>query len=486
MAQTVLPTREAALQHFYGFRENIYQVTIHEPKTPRKPIPERFVQDLWRTQCFDAASLTTTEGEPIRVLNPGTLNHDSGPDFLNAHLRIGTVTWRGDVEVHTVSGRWFQHAHHEDARYDRVMLHVCLYPDVWTGGLLRNDGTVLPECILAPHLQAPLRELLYQYHTREESSPILCASQWTRVPEEVRDRCIQARGKERFRDKRNRLGEEYLAEPDLSALLHRQLFATLGYSKNSEPLRALARHLPRELALGISDPLDLEALHFGIAGLLPEPRALLEAERATADYVMELHERFAAWQRRLRLSTMEPSRWQFFRLRPANFPTLRIAQAVRLLTPGGLLHYEDPIGHLCAAIEADKPLEKLEQLLRSSEPGPFWTTHLRLTKSTKPRSPAIGRRRVHVMILNAIVPALLLHADQTGNPALETRLWVLLRALPPENDAVVRQFRRLGAAPHDALTTQGMHQLFRTGCKQGTCLSCPIGKAVLRSEASRT
>ncbi len=464
---------------FYGFNDAVVEVTLHEPRGARPAVPERLVQDVWARRQFDASALVAANGAPVTVLDPGTLNTDSGPDFTGARLRVGSAEWTGDVEIHVTSSGWFDHRHHLDPAYNRVVLHVALHPDVWTGGLLRADGTPLPEVILYPHLDASLRRLLYDFYTRSDADP-LCAGRWRSVPASVRAPWIDQLAAERLRAKRDRLADAYLHTPDLEALLHERLFAALGYAKNAEPMAMLARRLPLSLVRRLRDPLDREALHLGVAGLLPTPADLLRIDRASADYAMALRDRFDRLQLRHEVPVMDRTAWRFFRLRPANFPPLRIVQAAKLPGPGGLLHH-DPIGRLTAALQAEDPVATLHDTLHAT-PEPFWDTHVRLEKPTRPRDPSLGRARRNAMIANAIAPVLLLHAEQVGWPALEAAVFDVMRALPAERDAVTRRFEGLGTKPGNAFTAQGLHQLYRSRCTEARCLSCAVGRHLLNRE----
>lgn len=465
----------APVTYYYGVPDALFEVMLHEPPEGIRRIPEALVQALWHQQRFDRSALRTTAGEVITILEPGTLNRDGGPDFRNAHLRIGGTTWRGDVEIHVSSRTWFDHDHHEDARYNSVILHVSLHGDLWTGGLLRPDGTRLPEVVLYPHLEASLRELLFQFYTTP-TDELLCAARWPTVPDAVRQPYLLELAHERMRAKTQRLARSQADH--LDDVLHQRLFAALGYAKNTEPMQELARRVPLSLLRPLNDPLEVEALLFGVAGLLPEPADLLDADRATADYAMDLRERFDRLRHRLDVTPMRGVVWQFFRLRPANFPTLRIAQAARFVGPGGLLR-QDPLVALLDAARQPRPIDALFRVLRV-QPGAFWETHFRLEKATKPRKPALGKSRLRALLVNAVVPVLLLHAEQTGQPDLEAQVFALLTHLPPENDEVMRRFKALGTTPSDALAAQGLHQLYRTRCSEAHCLSCKIGQHLLQ------
>jgi hypothetical protein len=462
--------------HYYGWDDEVLAVELHEPGL-QGPVPEMLVQDLWQTRRFRQTGLETTSGEPIDLLDPGRPNPDGGPDFRDAHLRIGGIEWYGDVEVHLRSGEWNVHRHTHDPRYNRVVLHVALDPDLWTGTLRREDGTLIPELVLAPLLDTPLRQLLHQFYTQSEQA-IPCGACWSRVPVSVKQPWIAHLAQERFHARQQCLLGRFRTAGSLETLLHEGLFAGLGYAKNTEALASLARRIPLGLLRRIDDPFDREALHLGVAGLLPEPGDLLEADRATADYGMYLRDSFVRLQHWLDLPVMPRTAWQFFRLRPANFPPLRIAQGVALAEA---LLQNDPVGTLLTALASSAPVEVLRQTLRA-RPGPFWDTHVRLEKATtRPRDPAIGQERVDALLVNAVLPVLLLHARQQHDPVLEARIYDLLHQLPAEDDEVTRCFAALGTQAHDAFTAQGLHQLYRTRCTQGHCLTCPVGQHLLET-----
>ncbi len=454
------------------------EVVVHEPAPTQRPVPEMLVHDLWQAQRFQRADLRTSDGRSITILDPGRLNTNGGPDFRAARLRIGDLEWGGDVEIHTTSSDWFAHGHHQDAHYNATVLHVTLHADVWTGGLLRPDGTLLPELVLYPHLEDALRTLLYDFYTRAQNG-ILCAGRWAEVPEALRRSWIRRLARERVDEKTARLAQAYLAAPDLEALLHERLFAGLGYAPNAEPMADLARRLPLSLVRTLGDVTDIEALHLGTAGLLPEPPDLLESDRASADYAMDLRARFARLRAEHDIAAMEKTSWQFFRLRPANFPPLRIAQAAALVAPGGLLR-RDPLGALLHALADADPVAALRKTLGSARPPAFWDEHVRLEKKTKPRDPSIGRQRVDTLLVNTALPVLLLHAEQSERPGLAEAVRAVLEKLPAgSGDRVTRRFAKLGTRPKSALEAQGLHQLYRTRCEKARCLQCAVGRFLL-------
>ncbi|PSQ70092.1 MAG: DUF2851 domain-containing protein [Bacteroidetes bacterium QH_2_64_26] len=438
-------------------------------------MPEALVHDLWSQQRFDTENLTTTNDATVTILDPGTPNTDAGPDFRNAHVRLGDMDWRGHVEIHTTSGGWFEHEHHTDPRYDSVILHVTLHPDMWTGGLLRSDESPLPEIVLYPRLETPLRELLHAFHTRTDDDTLPCASRWDEVPDETRWDWIRQLARTRMARKRDRL--PITKDDALETALHERLFAGLGYSKNDTPMSTLAERVPPDALRALKRPRDREALLLGTAGLVPEPGDLLDADRTTADYAMDLRDRFRRLQVRLDVSPMASTAWTFFRLRPNNFPPLRIAQAAAWYADGALLR-SDPLPTLRTALDRDDPVAALRTALQATPPD-FWRTHYRLVKDAKPHDPSLGTSRIETLLVNAVAPVLLLDADRREDTVQANATLALLRELPASGDHVVRRFEDLGTEATSAFDAQGLHELYRHHCTEGGCLDCDIGRHLL-------
>ncbi len=462
--------------YYYGFADSLLRVVLHEPATTA--VPEALIHDVWRHQRFQTAPLLTVGGVPVTIVDPGRTNTDAGPDFLNAKLRLGTTSWTGAVEIHVSSGIWQDHGHDEDPRYNSTLLHVVLYHDIWTGKLRRADGTLLPELVLYPHLEAPLRRLLHSFYTRSEKR-ILCSSGWNRVPEAILAPYLDALAVERMLGKARR----FRSGKDAEQAIYEGIFAGLGYAKNAASMRTLASIVPMSAARDLADSRDVEALFFGAAGLIPEPSDILDADRTTADYVMDLRDRFERLNHRFSIAPMPPTAWRFFRLRPANFPTLRIAQASALFgKPGGLLS-SDPLGRMHAAAATEHPVRGLRDLF-DVELHPFWSSHVRLEKrsarrhSSSKRRSTIGRSRADALIVNVVLPVLL-----AADPDREDEYLNILHSLPAAEDEITRRFSDLGTRPRTAGQAQAFHQLYKTRCSEARCLSCTVGSTLLAGDS---
>ncbi len=454
---------------FYSSEAPLLRLAWHEPSA-QVAVPEVVVQEIWRAQRLRAAELRTTGGLPVQVLDPGTLNVDGGPDFRNARLRIGDTVWFGDVEIHTTSRGWIDHGHNRDARYGRVVLHVALYPDLWTGSLVRSDGTALPELVLSSYLDSHLRERLVQFFTRQaQTRP--CAWGVHHVPAAEREVWLRTCAEARLA----RRAERYALADDPAQLLYEDVAAALGHRPNTEPMRELARRVSRHDLATLRSSRDREALLFGMAGLLPDDATPIECPEARAR-IEDLRTRFIALQPR-DTHPMDALAWQYARLRPSNFPELRIAQfaalahQTTLFSPG---RQQQLAEMLLGAVRPDTFFDLL-----SATPDPFWTVHYRFARAAAYHSVAIGRETRLRLLVNVLIPAALAALPRSMRAAGTRQALHLLGQMPPEDNHLVRGFNPEWIAKPSLVHTQGMHELDTAYCGPQRCLACAVGKRLL-------
>lgn len=455
------------------------RVTLHEPDARLAHLPEAVVQDLWAQQRFARADLRTTDGRRVHVIDPGRLNTDGGADFSAAQVRIGETRWAGDVEIHRTSGDWLVHRHHEDPRYDRVILHVVLAADRHTGALRRSDGTPLPEIVLLPRLDASLRTHLWRTFARPPA-PFACAGDWGTVPEAVRRPWLRRLGRDRLRAHADRLGDAFVQTADAEEALWRGVLRALGYAPNADAMERLARRVPLVRLCALPEAADREAVLLHAAGLLPPEARLPPGDAETVAYGRDLLDRAA--ERARDLAPLPETTWQFARLRPANQPARRIAQAAAM--SGGWLR-RDPLGDALARLDARRPWKALRELVASDEPDPFWTVHTRVETRCRPISAALGRERADRIVANALLPTLLLRAEMADDEPLAARVLAVLADAKAPSDRVTRRYAEAGAGPADALEAHGLHHLAPHYCDAGRCLACDVGQAILSRTAAR-
>lgn len=426
---------------------------------PGFPYGEDLLQFLWESRLFDARQLRTTDGRAVQVLKPGRILRQSGPDLSDALLRIDGQIWAGNVEVHLRSSEWNAHGHQFDPAYDNVVLHVVYAYD---SDVYMTKGAKLPTVELRSRVDGDRiqrhRDLM---HSR---SWVPCAPQVHRVqPSRVAmwlERVLVERLERKAADVETlhkALGR------DARATFHHLLLRGMGAKVNAEPFAMLARVLPWRILMKYrDDPLRTEALLFGQAGLLQ-----VDLEE---DHPRRLQEEHAALARLHGLHPMPMAAWKFGGMRPANLPTVRIAQLARLITRlddafGGLLEHED-VRPLRAALDVDA--------------GPYWRTHYVFGRSSRPASKRLGQAAVDGLITNTIVPYLFAMGRLHGRQASIDQALRLLEQLPPEHNAITDGWAALGVVNDSAARSQALIELKNTYCALRKCLFCTVGAELLK------
>jgi hypothetical protein len=439
------------------------------------PLTEAVLQFAWAQRRFNAVGLHTTADEAVELLHPGTHNTQQGPDFLNARVRIGEIEFVGSVELHLESKGWMQHSHHLDPGYQSVILHVVLSVGQ-TGNVNRADGTTIPEVSLAGRLDPNLLEAYTQL--MGVASPVPCASQLAQVPPFEARQWVHRQGVARVAAKADRMQSEGnvqtsgVGQGDWPQRLLIELAGGFGGPQNSAAFRVVAAALPmRVLQRHAADLHQIEALLFGLAGQLNEAPTDGYQERLqqTWNYLVGLHS--------LSIPADLPP-LAFLRMRPAGFPTVRLAQLAVVLHRHALTSLGLNLVSLLDASTAS-----LSEWL-SAEPSEYWLTHYRFGL-TSARKPKVAGQQLHDhMIINVIIPFAYLYHRARGDETAAERAVDRLGEVPAERNATVQEFGRAGLKAQDGLESQGLLHLQRTFCAKRRCLECAIGHYLLRRSKS--
>ena len=429
-------------------------------------LPEAALHRIWEAHCVLASHLCTHDGQRVTVLQPGTPNPDSGPDFLQAVVRIGETTFCGDVEIHTTPVQWHLHRHDTDPRYNRVILHVVGNDPGGSRSARTLAGRTLPLLVLPTfpvHAVPPptdheriVGRCVSRLRRSRDPHRMLARAGWTRVHRKIG----------RFAHRLDQLVNEHhgiIAEPDCfyapgrtwskedlllpylwEQLLYEGVMEALGYARNSAAFLLLARTttIARLKACGLHNTDTMIAVLFGAAGLLPPTNETNDAE--AAGYAHTLQRR---WQECADTGYAPGATgidWLFFRLRPANFPTARLASMAYLL-PG---LFAD--GRPCALLRdraggSGKAKERLRQIrmLFTIRPEGHWAHHLHFHDRWKERGVRLGKDRIAVIILNVVLPLGLLYARVSADDAMARSVRGALHALPsPYEPHIVREIRK--------------------------------------------
>lgn len=420
---------------------------------------EDFLHFLWRWRRFDGRDLRTTDGRPIEILHPGEYNTHAGPDFTDARLRVDGTLWAGTVELHLRASDWLAHRHDADRAYDNVVLHVVLDADQT---IRRAGGEALP--CLALRDRIPPKLLENYLRLEHERSWIPCAHFFAQVPDIVRLNWLDRLLVERLEQKTAVVGELLAAtENHWESAFYQALAHNFGLKVNAEPFAALARSLPLlVLAKHKNSLFQLEALLFGQAGLLEQP--------FRDDYPNALAKEYAHLRQKFHLTPLAASMWKFLRLRPANFPTLRLAQFAALIHGSA---------HLFSQILAAQKIRALEHLFSASV-SDYWLTHFQFDKPSAKRPKNIGRDFVHLLVINTVAPFLFHYGKIKQQPSWQDQALRLLEELSPESNAVLDGWAVLGVEARNAYQSQALLHLKTRYCDAKRCLECAIGNAILK------
>ena len=414
---------------------------------------EEFLYYVWENRLIDK-TLRTTEGDSVEVVATGYRNTNSGPDFLEAKIQIGDKLWAGHVEIHVKSSDWKRHGHQTDKAYQNVILHVVYEHDTKV-----ND---IPTLELKGHFD----ETLFANYQRFISSQgwIPCEKSIAQVPVFTRLSWLDRMAVERLEGKSESVNKILETNQfDWEDALYKLLMRYFGLKVNNEAFEYLATILPFKTLLKHADNLlQVEAMLMGCAGFLEDD--------FTEEYPLLLKREFAVMKAKFSLLTMPAERWKFMRMRPSNFPTIRLAQMAQLIHKNGCLFSK--IREAKNAVEVRALLD-----VKASE---YWETHYRLETTSESKPKHLGDATADILIINAVVPLLFcygkLHKDES---VCETALQ-FLEETKAEDNAIIRHFAQCGIKTENAMQSQALLHLYYMYCKRKRCLECRLGNVLLK------
>ncbi|NMC39909.1 MAG: DUF2851 family protein, partial [Bacteroidales bacterium] len=414
---------------------------------------------IWKYRLYQPTRLDTPEREHIEILQTGQPNTDAGPDFTNVRIRIGTTQWAGNAEIHLKASDWQRHGHHLNRAYDNVVIHLVGEKDaevMTTGG----------HKILTVELKWDSQLTERYLELRDEIHDIACSSKLGKVDAFIISHWMNRMVVERLEQKSEQvLGLLAETSGDWQEVYYRKLFGALGMKVNSQPFEMLARSLPFKFILKHRDNLfQLEALLFGQAGFLSD-RLFGE------EYFLKLRQEYQYLQCKYSLTPIEPHLWKFMRLRPSNFPTLRIAQLANLL--------KDQMTDFDRLYKTPTPAPFV-QWFHTGTSG-FWETHYHFDKVSPYSDKHLGEMAASLLVVNAVVPVLFAWGRRNDNYQAVQRAMQYLESLSPENNKVLRIWEHSGIPAKNAFDAQALIQLYNRYCSHRHCLRCAIGNKLVTS-----
>lgn len=421
---------------------------------------EDFLHYLWRFCRFHLSHLQTTEGETIEIQQVGEHNTHAGPDFTNARVRIGDTLWAGNVEMHLNSSEWMKHQHQKDKAYDNVILHVVMDEDEI---IYRHNGERIPCLEIKKHIVPKVANIYQKLLFNEHWIP--CQHHFSQVSAVTKNLWLDRLLVERLAQKTQIIERQLeLSKNDWEQTFYEFLARNFGVKVNAIPFELLAKSTPMRTVLGKhkNNLFQLEALLFGQAGLLEK-----EFEE---DYPSRLQQEYRFLQKKYQLQSIKAELWKFMRMRPANFPTIRIAQFASLI-------YQS--SGLFSKILEVKNVETIEKLFKVHL-SDYWQDHYVFDKVSKSRNKSLGKGTIHLLIMNTIVPFLFLYGKRQHKPDFQDTALHLLEELSPEKNSIISNWKNLGLKPDSAYQTQALLQLKNEYCQKKRCLECAIGNAILK------
>ena len=417
---------------------------------------ERLLHFIWRSQLFNTTDLQTTTGEQLIIKNVGIHNKDSGPDFLNAKIQIDDQVWAGNVEIHKASSQWYEHGHHTDQRYDTVVLHI-----VWNHDMtvFNSANAPVPTLVLKYIVSNSVLEKYKNLYSQYDST-LACAKNIIDVPELRFNNWMDRLFVERLEKKVRKLEHVFKkVQDDWEALFYTSITESFGLKVNKDTFFNLAILLPFNVVRKyLHDQKSLEALFFGTAALL---------ERRN-NYESDLYQTYEFLRNKYNLQQLNRGQVQFFRLRPSNFPTIRLSQLAAL--------YHNNI-HLFAEVMSFESVTEIYEVFQIKA-GSFWDTHYTFQAESRIKEKWLSIKFIDLLIINVVIPVKHFYAKQRGIDN-STKLIALMEALDPEKNAVVSFFKDFGVIPENAMETQSLLQLKQNYCDKKRCLECDIGKFLI-------
>ena len=424
-------------------------------------MPEEFLQYIWQNRLFTTNQLQTVEGDQVEIIDQGRKNTDSGPDFFNAKIKLNETIWAGNIEIHKSASDWDKHNHSNDKAYDNVILHVVETADI---AVVRSNGEIIPTLILnyPEHLKHNYQKLI------NAQTWIACENQFHKVDPILLQLGFNRLMIERLETKTQAIVDQLEQNNNNWEETFFQLLARMfGFKVNAVPFELLAKSLSIQTLLKHKNSLfQLEALLFGNSGLLNQ-------QLLGDDYFIRLRDEYSFLYKKYNLKGIEGHLWKFMRLRPSNFPTIRISQLAKLIyqTEG-----------LFSKILEIESAEKLKQLfkVKASE---YWNTHYnfnKLSKNTQPKE--LGDTAAHILIINVIVPFLFVYGEKQNKHQLKNRALGFLENLPAESNSIISKWADLGVQARSAFDSQALLQLKNYYCESKKCLNCQLGVKLVSSE----
>ncbi len=419
---------------------------------------EEFLYYVWKNKLFNKDKLKDADENYIEVIDTGTLNTDSGPDFFNAKVKINDTIWAGNVEIHINSSDWYRHLHNKNKAYDNVILHIVATDDK---EVLRTDGTIIPTAVLYYD-----KTIYERYKYLVNTTQILpCASYIKDIDMFTLNSWLTVALYERLEEKTNLVKQIFKkTKNNWEETFYIIMAKAFGFKVNSLPFELLSKSLPLHiLGKHKNNIFQIEALLFGQAGLLNEK---YEEED---EYYNKLQKEYSFLQKKYNLAPTEGHLWKFMRLRPANFPTIRISQFAVLINKSN---------HLFSKVINSQNIKELQALF-VIQSGIYWNNHYRFGKTSIERTKRLGKGAINNLIINTIIPILFIYGKEKDDEEIISKALGFLEELKAEKNYITKGWQDAGFEIKNAFFSQAVISLHNNYCSKNNCLNCRIGNKII-------
>jgi hypothetical protein len=420
---------------------------------------EEFLQYIWKHRLFEQKKYIANTGETVEILHTGDQNTNAGPDFSNVRIRIAETLWAGNCEVHVAASDWSKHAHSSDPSYNNIILHV----------VLRNDAEIKN----ANGNTIPAIELKYPASLDENYKSLLKNELWIPCAPEVKNistikllHWLTSLSIERLEKHSNDIQSLLLQNHNhWEDALYISLARSFGFGMNGLPFQMLAKSLPFMVLAKHKDNLfQIEALLFGQSGLIAKP---------VDEYSEMLLKEYVFLQKKYSLKPIESHLWKFLRLRPSNFPTIRIAQfAAFIKNSSGLF----------AQILDTTDIDALFKLF-TIQASAYWDNHYSFGKTSQLRKKQLTTNSINIILINAVIPFIFVHGKLNDRFKQKEKAIYLLEQLSSEKNSIIENWNKLGIQPSNAFESQALIELKNEYCNKQRCLHCGIGLQLIAKNA---
>lgn len=428
---------------------------------------EQLLHYTWKHKLYPLKELTTSDGQRVEIVDPGLHNRNAGPDFFNAKIRIGSTMWVGNVEIHDKSSDWYQHGHDKDSRYDNVVLHVAAELDT---EVMKSNGEYVPQ------LQLSVPEDVMQHYDElqrtDEYPP--CYKVIPHLSALIIHSWMAALQTERLEQKTEAIRKRAeLCNGSWEDAYFVTLARNYGFGINGEVFEQWAYNIPLNAVAHHRDDLfQIEAIFMGQAGLLeldsiPE---YYQKDALNDGYFAKLRNEYQYLAHKFSMKPIDFKLWRFLRLRPQNFPHIRISQLANL-------YYQQKAG-LSQLIECET-LDELKQVLKS-QVTPYWETHYTFGSTSPKNEKHLSYGSINLLMINTAIPMLFAYGRHTTKEVLCDRAFDFLEQLKAENNHIIRMWQQVGLPVKTAGDSQALIQLKKEYCDKKECLRCRFGYEYLR------